>query len=356
LTDNATIRRWPPVLGIWGRSGSGKTYLINELLRGTLAQKGLRVAVVKRCSHKMSVDTPGKDSDVIFNAGADVYAHSPEQAFFRTRPDDLTFQGSLERIGRGYDLILVEGHRDSPVPKIWLSSKEGTDAASDVTNIVTMLPWDCNRAAEAEILIEDLLIKAHVAVPTYCAVLVGGHSRRMGQPKSMLKTGRGFLLERIVDAARVVSTDVVIIGDAPIPTCLANIKRLPDVPDVAGPLGGLLSAFRWHPDARWILLACDMPFVTEAALRWVLEKSRPGIWVVAPRLEGQNGCEPMVALYEPSAGVLLQKAAARGVHSLRAILQGAQIASPLVPSDLRDAWTNMNTPADWDAAIGRGLG
>ena len=258
--------RWPPVLGIWGRSGSGKTCLINQLVRGAFERKGLRVAVVKRCSHDMSVDTPGKDSDVIFRAGADVYAHNPEQAFFRTRPDDLAFQSCLEHIGRGYDLILVEGHRDSPVPKLWLSAKEGTDSATDVMNIVAVLPWNCNRAEMAEALIDDFLIKAHAAIPTYSAVLVGGQSRRMGQPKSMLKTGRGFLLESIVDAARGVSTDVVLVGDAPIPTCMANTKRLPDVPEVPGPLAGLLSAFRWHPDARWILLACDMPFVTEETL------------------------------------------------------------------------------------------
>lgn len=352
MSNNAMTNRWPPVLGIWGRSGSGKTYLINQLLRGALERKGLRVAVVKRCSHSMSVDTPGKDSDVIFSAGADVYAHSPGQAFFRIRSDDLAFQSCLDRIGRGYDLILVEGHRNSPVPKIWLSSKAGTDAATDVKNVVATLPWDSNRASTAEILIDDFLIKAHAAVATYSAVLVGGQSRRMGRAKSMLKTKAGFLLERIVDAARVVSTDIVLVGAAPIPVCLANMKRLPDVPEVPGPLGGLLSAFRWQPRARWILLACDMPFVTEDALRWLLGKGRPGTWVVAPRLKEHDECEPMVALYEPPAGVLLEKAAARGVFSFRRILEGNKIASPGIPDKLRKTWANVNIPADWDAALG----
>jgi len=344
--------RWPPVLGIWGRSGSGKTCLITQLVRGAFERKGLRVAVVKRCSHDMSVDTPGKDSDVIFSAGTDVYAHNPEQAFFRTRPDDLAFQSCLERMGRGYDLILVEGHRDSPLPKLWLSAKEGTESATDVINIVARLPWESNRAAEAEILIDDFLVKAHAAIPTYSAVLIGGRSRRMGQPKSMLKTRRGYLLESIVNAARAVSTNVVLVGDAPVPTGLADTKRLPDIPGISGPLAGLLSAFRWHPDARWIFLACDMPFITEEALRWLLRKSCPGTWVVAPRLKGHDECEPMAAVYEPPAGILLEKAAARGMYSLRRILEGNKIASPATPDALRKTWANVNTPADWDVALG----
>ncbi|WP_290797492.1 molybdopterin-guanine dinucleotide biosynthesis protein MobB, partial [Halomonas sp.] len=50
-----------PLLGIAAWSGTGKTTLLEALLP-RLAERGLRVAVIKHAHHTFDVDQPGKDS------------------------------------------------------------------------------------------------------------------------------------------------------------------------------------------------------------------------------------------------------------------------------------------------------
>ncbi|MCW5210429.1 molybdopterin-guanine dinucleotide biosynthesis protein B [Desulfobulbus sp. N3] len=111
-----------PVLGICGYSGVGKTTLIEALIP-QLRSRGLHVAVVKDGAHKVQVDAPGKDSDRFFSAGADV-ALLGEQHFIRHHQQgDLT--AFLITLCSSYDIVLVEGHATTAIPKIWLSGPEG---------------------------------------------------------------------------------------------------------------------------------------------------------------------------------------------------------------------------------------
>jgi molybdopterin-guanine dinucleotide biosynthesis protein B len=58
-----------PVISIVGKSDSGKTTLMEGLIRG-LAVRGWRVATVKHHVHEVDVDQPGKDSWRHARAGA----------------------------------------------------------------------------------------------------------------------------------------------------------------------------------------------------------------------------------------------------------------------------------------------
>lgn len=58
-----------PLLGIAAWSGTGKTTLLEALLP-RLAERGLRVAVIKHAHHDFEVDRPGKDSHRLRQAGA----------------------------------------------------------------------------------------------------------------------------------------------------------------------------------------------------------------------------------------------------------------------------------------------
>ena len=108
-----------PIISIVGRSGGGKTTLIERLLP-VMAARGARVATVKHHRHRSPVDVPGKDSWRHARAGARavVVAGPAELAFFRPA------QGSpsLELIVRDFlgdmDLVLTEGFKEGPAPKI----------------------------------------------------------------------------------------------------------------------------------------------------------------------------------------------------------------------------------------------
>ena len=107
-----------PVVGFAAYSGTGKTSLIEKLVR-ELKSRGIRVAVVKHDGHEFEVDRQGKDSWRFTQAGADVtvVASDSHAAFLENR--SMSAQDILARV-QGVDLILVEGYKKECWPKILL--------------------------------------------------------------------------------------------------------------------------------------------------------------------------------------------------------------------------------------------
>ncbi|GAB6066795.1 hypothetical protein JCM13664_01130 [Methylothermus subterraneus] len=114
----------PPLLGLAAFSGTGKTTLLVQLIP-LLSREGLKVGVIKHAHHRFDLDQPGKDSYRLRQAGASpvmvvssrrraiVYEY-PEQAELRLA-EQLSFLDT-----RHLDLILVEGFKREPIPKIEL--------------------------------------------------------------------------------------------------------------------------------------------------------------------------------------------------------------------------------------------
>jgi molybdopterin-guanine dinucleotide biosynthesis adapter protein len=109
-----------PVLSVVGRSNSGKTTLLEKLLR-ELTGRGRRVGTIKHHRHgPVSVDVPGKDSWRHKAAGAQtVVLASAERAFAVW---DTATEASLDTLTHRYfpdvDLILTEGFKTGSMPKI----------------------------------------------------------------------------------------------------------------------------------------------------------------------------------------------------------------------------------------------
>ena len=122
-----------------------------------LRKAGLSVAVVKHDAHALDIDRPGKDSDRLFKAGADVLIHDPRQALLRLHAPKLSLQDALKRLGGNYDLILVEGHKSSPVPKLWLLGADHTAPPAGLRNVLAVLPRDAALVRDAWELLTELL-------------------------------------------------------------------------------------------------------------------------------------------------------------------------------------------------------
>ena len=111
-----------PVLGLAAFSGSGKTTLLERLIP-LLRQAGVRLALVKHSHHDFEIDRPGKDSYRLRQAGADQILLASAWRTAWIREGDGNAEPVLEELlGRldasRLDLVLVEGFRHEPIPKI----------------------------------------------------------------------------------------------------------------------------------------------------------------------------------------------------------------------------------------------
>lgn len=336
-----------PVLAICGFSGSGKTTLIEALLP-RLNQLGWRVAVIKHDAHGLQIDQPGKDSDRIFKAGADLIVHGPEQFLLRGHK---TGHFNLDRIifecRYYYDLVLIEGHKDTPLAKIWLDNKVDADIPLAVDNVIVRLRRDQDRVSILLKMLKQWLPQQFLKTPVHACILIGGKSRRMGQPKHLLKYTEGVSwIENQVAVLTEKVEKVVIVGSGELPNGLSNMDRLIDVPNVAGPMAGMLAALRWQPDASWLVVACDMPNIKADAIDWLLAQRRPGMTVVQPVLKENAPVEPLFACYEIQARAIIEMMVRRSEYSPSRMGACCSRFSPVVPDGLRSCWGNINSQAD----------
>jgi molybdopterin molybdotransferase len=132
-----------PIVSIVGRSESGKTILVEQLI-AEFKRRGYKIAALKH-SHcgVIEVDQPGKDTWKFAQAGSDaVCISSPRKlALIKKSDHDLRIDEVLPIIGPEFDLVLVEGFKKSKLPKIEVHRKElGNDllcSPEELSAIVT---------------------------------------------------------------------------------------------------------------------------------------------------------------------------------------------------------------------------
>ena len=107
-----------PIITFVGKSGTGKTTLLEQLIP-ILKARGLRLAVLKHDAHHFEMDRPGKDTYRFTAAGADVVTISNSEKFaLIERPQaELTVADIVSRLP-AVDLVLTEGYKHSRYPKI----------------------------------------------------------------------------------------------------------------------------------------------------------------------------------------------------------------------------------------------
>ena len=107
----------PEVVAIVGRSGVGKTYLVESLLR-KLTFAGLTIDTVKHTHHPVFQDSPGTDSSLHKRAGARRTVLTGPGFCTVFTAKDLSLKDVLGLSGPEVDLVLVEGFKSESVRKI----------------------------------------------------------------------------------------------------------------------------------------------------------------------------------------------------------------------------------------------
>jgi len=108
-----------PIVSIVGKSNSGKTTLIERLIP-ELIRRGWRVGTIKHNMHGFEIDHEGKDSWRHRKAGArmTVLASPHQVAVVEDAEKDYDIGELRDRYIHDVDIILVEGYKKNPYPKI----------------------------------------------------------------------------------------------------------------------------------------------------------------------------------------------------------------------------------------------
>jgi molybdopterin-guanine dinucleotide biosynthesis protein MobB len=108
------------IISVIGRKNAGKTTL-TVALAAELVRRGRRVMTIKHGDHPADVDRPGSDTYRHFNEGRaerTLIAAPSIRVLFERTADDYDPIGLARRYMDGADLVLCEGFKLAPLPKI----------------------------------------------------------------------------------------------------------------------------------------------------------------------------------------------------------------------------------------------
>lgn len=187
-------------------------------------------------------------------------------------------------------------------------------------------------------------------IPLYGLVLAGGRSSRMREDKAALVFGRRPQLAEAfaLVAPRVKRAYVSVRADQRREPLRAGFPQVVDGELGQGPVAGILAAQRLHPEAAWLVVACDLPLLDGATLDELIEARDPSRLATAYRSAHDGLPEPLCAIWEPASGEPLAGYVASGQSCPRKFLtrHGARLLDAGQPRALE----NANTPDDAAAA------
>lgn len=204
----------------------------------------------------------------------------------------------------------------------------------------------CYEIDEVEKIAKHLenLIKQKTA-PVQGLVLAGGKSTRMGTDKGELNFFGKNQREIAIDLLKKhhLKTYLSVREEQEI----AIAHKITDKFIGLGPFGAICSAFQENPNVAWLVLATDLPFVTDEVIQLLLKHRNPS--KIATTLKGKNKDfpEPLITIWEPKSYTLLLNYLAQGYSCPRKVLINSDVEIVEIDDNLI---RNINTPEDFKNA------
>jgi molybdenum cofactor guanylyltransferase len=190
-----------------------------------------------------------------------------------------------------------------------------------------------------------------IAIPDiYGLVLTGGKSTRMGTDKGNLNyRGTASQNEYSQNLLRIFCGENVFLSLNDSQINDSSVKIIRDKFLGIGPLGGILSAFQQNPDVAWLVVACDMPFLTDSSINQLVNGRNPSKIATAFKSPHDEFPEPLITIWEPKAFPKLLQMLAYGYDCPRKALINSDIE--LLINGNEKELQNINTVAEFEKAI-----
>lgn len=125
-------------------------------------------------------------------------------------------------------------------------------------------------------------------------ILAGGKSSRFGSNKALAKFNGTPLIERVTGVLGRIFKNLMIITNSPLEYSYLKIPLYQDLVKGLGPVGGIYTGLDALDDGWAFFCACDMPFINEGLVRYLVG-AKDGFDAVVPRMDWK--IEPLHALY-----------------------------------------------------------
>ena len=179
---------------------------------------------------------------------------------------------------------------------------------------------------------------------------------RLGRDKVLEVVGNRNLLRWVVSQLSSFNSDIIVVtaGKKYLPQFIdyPGFKLVTDTYPAKGPLGGIYTGLTASDSFYNLVIACDMPFLNQALLRYMIQLSA-GFDLVVPRVG--DLVEPLHAIYSKSCLAPMKGLLDRGNLRVSALFELVKVR--YVEADEIDSFDpkhlsffNINTRADLEMA------
>ena len=170
----------------------------------------------------------------------------------------------------------------------------------------------------------------------------------MGTDKAMLIVDGETLLARLAREARSTGNRVLVIGrQRPEDWWNSDVDFIVDDVPGLGPIGGLSVALS-KSEAPVMMLACDMPRLSQRAIQWLVDRAEARQPEFGLAVRNVDQIEPLFSIYCPSLRSAVGERIAQGRRSLHGLIESADFEIIDAPDWLKPDLGNVNTMDEWD--------
>lgn len=181
-------------------------------------------------------------------------------------------------------------------------------------------------------------------------ILAGGKSTRIGTNKAFLKIGEKTIIDQILAGFESIFREIMIVTSEIKQSCFLERSRVvPDIIPSKGPLGGIYTGLVKSNSFYNFVVACDMPFLNQDLVRYLLEE-RNGYDVVVPEYKGR--LQPLCAVYSKDCIRPIETELSRNSLKITDFFQYVR-AKIITEKEIESfdpeklCFVNINTPQDY---------
>lgn len=222
--------------------------------------------------------------------------------------------------------------------------------------IAALTIYDMCKALSHNIIIRETRLKTKtggkrtvLSKPLYGLVLTGGKSSRMARDKALIDyhgmPHAKYIFDVMTEFCE--KTFLSVQHGQWSGTALADLPAIDDRPEEGtfGPVAGILAAFATHPDAHWLIVACDLVHFNREMVERLIENFDESVVATCFANSDKKFPEALCAIYTPRAQTVFREAVANSIRCPVKILANTRCKLLEVSGNINLA--NINTPQEY---------